>query len=130
MIFVSSRNLEQVRERDLLSDACRYLLVFHFLSCLHGFYFLIEMALLGGTAQNNAAGMNVQASMIGKPANSGPATNLNMGMDLWNSSSAAGAAKMRPAAASSAMVPGAMISDQWIQVRDLFSLVYVFYCSA
>ncbi|KAK4789490.1 hypothetical protein SAY86_016794 [Trapa natans] len=63
----------------------------------------------------HAAGTNVQASVTGKPINSGPATNLNMGMDLWNSPYAAGTAKMRPAVASSAVAPGTMMSDQWIQ---------------
>lgn len=76
------------------------------------------MTFSGGTAQNNASGTNVQASVTGQPVNSGPATNLNIGMDLWNSS-AAGAAKMRPTAASSTIVPGARMSDQWIQVRNL-----------
>jgi plant G-box-binding factor len=46
-----------------------------------------------------------------------PATNLNIGMDLWNASSAAGATKMRPnpSCATSGVVP-AGLPEQWIQV--------------
>ncbi|KAK4784223.1 hypothetical protein SAY86_018591, partial [Trapa natans] len=69
----------------------------------------------GASCTVHAAGTNIQASVIGKPINSGPATNLNMGMDLWNSPSAAGTAKMRPVAASSAAVPSTMMPDQWVQ---------------
>ncbi|KAJ0097579.1 hypothetical protein Patl1_28886 [Pistacia atlantica] len=61
--------------------------------------------------------------VAGKPVASMPATNLNIGMDLWNASpAAAGAAKMRPSGTPSAVVaPAAMIGregvmpDQWIQ---------------
>ncbi|KAI4330341.1 hypothetical protein MLD38_028639 [Melastoma candidum] len=53
----------------------------------------------------------------GKPAAVGPATNLNIGMDLWSASSTSGAAKVRPnlAPASSGLIPGGMIPDQWMQ---------------
>lgn len=69
-------------------------------------------------AQNNAAGPNILVP--GKPVVSMPATNLNIGMDLWNASpatAAAGATKVRPnpSGASSAIVPAAM-PEQWIQV--------------
>lgn len=58
-----------------------------------------------------------------------PATNLNIGMDLWNASAAAapGAPKMRANAsgASSAIVP-AIMPEQWIQVWNLQLIVIVF----
>ncbi|KAI4325825.1 hypothetical protein MLD38_031188 [Melastoma candidum] len=63
-------------------------------------------------------GSSNQRLADGKPAAaSDPATNLNIGMDLWNASSASGAAKMRPnlAPASSGLIPGGMIPDQWMQ---------------
>ncbi|KAK4771910.1 hypothetical protein SAY86_013685 [Trapa natans] len=66
------------------------------------------------TSQDNAAGANVHPSLTGKPVSSAPATNLNIGMDVWNSSSAHGAAKIRPTV-SPALVPSAMMPDQWIQ---------------
>ncbi|XP_021661263.1 G-box-binding factor 1 isoform X2 [Hevea brasiliensis] len=74
-----------------------------------------DQMLADATAQNNSAG----ASVPGKPVMSMPATNLNIGMDLWNASSAAaapGAAKMRTNAsgATSAIVP-AVMPEQWIQ---------------
>lgn len=61
----------------------------------------------------------MQASVTGKPVVATPATNLNIGMDLWNASSASGAAKIRPntGVASSALVPTGMMPDQWVQVR-------------
>ena len=77
----------------------------------------------GANAQNNTASSILQASVPGKPVGSMPATNLNIGMDLWNASPA-GASKLRPnpSAASSSVTPGAMMGrdgampDQWIQV--------------
>lgn len=54
-----------------------------------------------------------------------PATNLNIGMDLWNASPAStGATKLRPTppGASSAALPATMVAregvmpEQWIQV--------------
>ena len=66
--------------------------------------------------------------MPGNPVVSVPATNLNIGMDLWSSSPAgAGAVKMRPnsSGASPGVGPAAMaghegmMGDQWIQVRSL-----------
>jgi len=61
----------------------------------------------------------MQVSVTGKPGVPTPATNLNIGMDLWNASSAGGAAKTRPnpGAASSSLVPTGMMPDQWMQVR-------------
>ncbi|XP_056170787.1 G-box-binding factor 1 isoform X3 [Syzygium oleosum] len=58
-----------------------------------------------------------QEFAAGKPVVATPATNLNIGMDLWNASSASGAAKIRPntGVASSALVPTGMMPDQWVQ---------------
>ncbi|KAL5557247.1 hypothetical protein UlMin_039483 [Ulmus minor] len=75
----------------------------------------------GSFNQMLAEGANTQASVPGKAVGSMPATNLNIGMDLWNPSSAStGAAKLRAGASSSA-VPATMIGregvgpDQWVQ---------------
>ncbi|XP_024461331.1 G-box-binding factor 1 isoform X1 [Populus trichocarpa] len=72
--------------------------------------------LADANAQSTSAGANIQASVPGKPVASMPATNLNIGMDLWNASSAAGATKMRPnpSCATSGVVP-AGLPEQWIQ---------------
>ncbi|XP_044470145.1 G-box-binding factor 1-like isoform X7 [Mangifera indica] len=72
---------------------------------------------------HSSTGEAVQAPVAGKPVVSMPATNLNIGMDLWNAAPAtAGAAKMRPSGTPTAVVaPAAMIGregimpDQWIQ---------------
>ena len=57
-----------------------------------------------------------------------PATNLNIGMDLWSASpGGSGATKLRPnpSGISSSVAPAAMVGregvmpDQWIQVRNL-----------
>lgn len=71
----------------------------------------------GANAQNNTAGSNIQTSVPGNPVGSVPATNLNIGMDLWNASSPAGtgAMKMRPNHSQS-VSPAAMMPDQWGQV--------------
>lgn len=76
-----------------------------------------QMLADGASAQNNTAVGNFQASVPGNPVVSVPATNLNIGMDLWNPSSAAsGTIKMRPGpGVSPAAAPG-MMGDQWIQV--------------
>lgn len=75
-----------------------------------------QMLADGATAQNSTALTNFQNSVPGNPVVSMPATNLNIGMDLWNASSAApGTMKMRPNhGVSSAVAPG-MMNDQWIQ---------------
>ncbi|KAJ4714463.1 putative G-box-binding factor [Melia azedarach] len=76
-----------------------------------------DQMLADANAQNNTAEA-VPASVPGKPVVSMPATNLNIGMDLWNASStAAGAAKMRPnpSGAPSAVVPPGVMPEQWIQ---------------
>ncbi|XP_015890160.3 G-box-binding factor 1 isoform X1 [Ziziphus jujuba] len=83
-----------------------------------------QMLADGANAQNNTAGAIIPASVPGKPLASVPATNLNIGMDLWNASPAsAGATKLRPnpTVASSAAVPATVIGhegvmpEQWIQ---------------
>ncbi|KAJ6929990.1 hypothetical protein NC652_013755 [Populus alba x Populus x berolinensis] len=93
------------------------------LPCLYLFLFVCCNSLLNkltfftANAQSNSAGANIQTSVPGKPVVSMPATNLNIGMDLWNASPAAsGATKMRPnpSCASSRVVP-AGLPEQWIQ---------------
>ncbi|KAK9265731.1 hypothetical protein L1049_025325 [Liquidambar formosana] len=82
-----------------------------------------QMLADGANAQNNTAGANLQALVPGKPVVSMPATNLNIGMDLWNASPAGiGAVKMRstPSGVSSAAAPGIMVEGvmadtQWVQ---------------
>lgn len=77
-----------------------------------------QMLADGANAQNSTAG--AQASVPGKPV-SMPATNLNIGMDLWNAPPAGiGAVKMRPTVSSGA--PGTMVvregvgpDSQWVQ---------------
>ncbi|XP_044499752.1 G-box-binding factor 1-like isoform X2 [Mangifera indica] len=79
--------------------------------------------MLADANAQSSTGEAVQAPVAGKPVVSMPATNLNIGMDLWNvSPAAAGTAKMRPSGTPSTVVaPAAMIgregvmSDQWIQ---------------
>ncbi|KAL3525417.1 hypothetical protein ACH5RR_013789 [Cinchona calisaya] len=75
-----------------------------------------QMLADGATAQNNNSVANFQNSVPGNSVVSVPATNLNIGMDLWNPSSAAsGAMKMHPnPGVPSAVAPG-MMTDQWIQ---------------
>lgn len=91
-------------------------------------YPILMYHLLGATAQNSTGMTNFQNSVTGNPVVSVPATNLNIGMDLWNASSGApGAMKMRPNhGVSSAVAPG-MMNDQWIQVRVVYSVVCSFY---
>lgn len=75
-------------------------------------------------AQNNISGAIIQASVPGKPVIAMPATNLNIGMDLWSASPVgSGATKLRPNPSGiSAPVAPAMVvregimPDQWIQV--------------
>lgn len=66
-------------------------------------------------SQINISGANAQnnPSVPGKPVASMPATNLNIGMDLWNASSGT---KMRPNA--SAVPP-----DNWVQVWALLIIL-------
>lgn len=76
----------------------------------------------GASAQNNTTGANIQTSVPGNPVVSVPATNLNIGMDLWNASPAGtGSLKVRQNP-SGAVAPGTMIArdgmmpDQWVHV--------------
>lgn len=78
----------------------------------------------GANAQNTGA--NVQASVPGKPV-SMPATNLNIGMDLWNATPAgAGGAKMR---ANPSGAPSAAGADHWIQVRIFLLSSKLLFCN-
>ncbi|KAJ8764257.1 hypothetical protein K2173_005997 [Erythroxylum novogranatense] len=51
-----------------------------------------DQMLADANAQNSTTGANIQASVPGKGMVPVPATNLNIGMDLWNPSPATGAA--------------------------------------
>ncbi|KAI3451730.1 hypothetical protein Pfo_008395 [Paulownia fortunei] len=75
-----------------------------------------QMLADGANAQNNTIPANFQTSVPGNPVVSVPATNLNIGMDLWNASPA-GSGAMRPNApgVSPTVVPAGMMNDQWIQ---------------
>uniref|UniRef100_A0A2P2K9F3 Uncharacterized protein MANES_13G136900 n=1 Tax=Rhizophora mucronata TaxID=61149 RepID=A0A2P2K9F3_RHIMU len=66
-------------------------------------------------AQNNTTGANSQALVAGKPVLSMPATNLNIGMDLWNASPVAGAAKVRSNPSGSSSAVAAAMPEQWVQ---------------
>ncbi|KAA8531831.1 hypothetical protein F0562_006452 [Nyssa sinensis] len=83
-----------------------------------------QMLAEGANARNSTAGSNLQVSVPGNPVVSMPATNLNIGMDLWNAAPAgAGAVKMRsnPSGVSPAGAPATMVGregimpDPWIQ---------------
>nr|ABU45199.1 unknown [Petunia integrifolia subsp. inflata] len=68
-----------------------------------------QMLADGASAQNNPSGANYQTSVPGNPVTM-PATNLNIGMDVWNASSTApGAMNMQPNAT------GPVITDKWVQ---------------
>ncbi|KAJ8770807.1 hypothetical protein K2173_021454 [Erythroxylum novogranatense] len=69
-----------------------------------------DQMLADANAQNISAGANIQGSAPGKAIVPVPATNLNIGMDLWDSpaTAASGGAKMR----STAVVPTGM-PEQW-----------------
>lgn len=73
--------------------------------------------LADANARNNNSGPNIQASVPGNPVVSLPATNLNMGMDLWNPSTGSGSMKMQPnhSGVSQTVVPTPMMADQWVQ---------------
>lgn len=56
------------------------------------------------------------ADVPGKPVGSMPATNLNIGMDLWNASGATAGTKLRPnPSATSSSAAAGTLGDQWIQ---------------
>ncbi|CAL5326339.1 unnamed protein product [Camellia sinensis] len=82
-----------------------------------------QMLADAANAQNNTSGPNFQAPVPGNPIVSVPATNLNIGMDLWSASPAGtGAVKMRPnpPGVSPTVAPATMVgregimTDQWI----------------
>ncbi|XP_062102356.1 G-box-binding factor 1 isoform X2 [Humulus lupulus] len=79
---------------------------------------------LSGSKKGSFDQMLADASVSGKPVGSMPATNLNIGMDLWNApSGGSGATKLRPnpSGASSSAASASMIGregvmpDQWVQ---------------
>ncbi|CAI9110727.1 OLC1v1010801C1 [Oldenlandia corymbosa var. corymbosa] len=75
-----------------------------------------QMLADGATAQNSPTVGNFQSSVPGNPVVSVPATNLNIGMDLWNpSSTASGTMKVRTNPGVSPAVAPGMMGDQWIQ---------------
>ncbi|KAK9066901.1 hypothetical protein SSX86_014225 [Deinandra increscens subsp. villosa] len=71
--------------------------------------------LADANARNNNSGPNVQMPVPGNPVVSMPATNLNMGMDLWNPSAGSGSMKMQPNQVSQLVVPPPIMADQWVQ---------------
>ncbi|MCH91152.1 G-box binding factor, partial [Trifolium medium] len=72
------------------------------------------MLVNGANVQNNNTGPISQSPVPGNPVVSIPATNLNIGMDLWNASPAnAEATKLRHNQSSA---PGA--GEQWMQQDD------------
>ncbi|XP_022858288.1 G-box-binding factor 1 [Olea europaea var. sylvestris] len=78
-----------------------------------------QMLAEGANAQNSGPA-NFQNSVPGNPVVSMPATNLNIGMDLWNASSAvSGAMKLCPSQTSVsptvAPSPSGMMNEHWIQ---------------
>ncbi|CAK9138773.1 unnamed protein product [Ilex paraguariensis] len=75
--------------------------------------------LADANAQNNTAVATLQASVPGNPVVSVPATNLNIGMDLWNASKVGpNASGVSPAVAAATMIgrEGMMPEHQWVQV--------------
>lgn len=104
-------------------------LFFFLLNCWDDLSFSINFS--GANAQNNSGGAISQSSMPGKPVVSMPATNLNIGMDLWNASSGGGeAAKMRH---NQSGAPGVVaLGEQWIQVWVLqlffLEIILIMYC--
>ncbi|KAJ0734577.1 putative transcription factor bZIP family [Helianthus annuus] len=73
--------------------------------------------LADANARNNNSGPNVQMPVPGNPVVSMPATNLNMGMDLWNPSAGSRSIKMQPnhSGVSQPGVPPQIMVDQWGQ---------------
>ncbi|XP_040999589.1 G-box-binding factor 1-like isoform X2 [Juglans microcarpa x Juglans regia] len=75
-----------------------------------------QMLADGANAQNTTVGGIVQGSVPGKPVASMPATNLNIGMDLWNASpGGAGAAKVRPNPSGTSSTLEGVMPEQWRQ---------------
>ncbi|KAL3813227.1 hypothetical protein ACJIZ3_014495 [Penstemon smallii] len=77
-----------------------------------------QMLADGANAESNSVPANFQSSVPGNPVVSIPATNLNIGMDLWNASSAgSGAMKFPPnqSGVSPVVAPSGTMNDNWIQ---------------
>ncbi|XP_057809548.1 G-box-binding factor 1 isoform X2 [Salvia miltiorrhiza] len=77
-----------------------------------------QMLAEGANAQNNGVPTNFPNSVPGNPVVSVPATNLNIGMDLWNTTpTGSGPMKLRPNSVGVAqtVAPSGMMNDQWIQ---------------
>ncbi|GFP84439.1 g-box-binding factor 1 [Phtheirospermum japonicum] len=68
-----------------------------------------QMLADGANAQNGVQ-PNLQTSVAGNPVVSGPATNLNIGMDLWN-----GSGPNRASVSPTVVAPSGVMSDQWVQ---------------
>ncbi|KAL6551865.1 G-box binding factor [Orobanche gracilis] len=73
---------------------------------------VIELS--GANAQNNTVPSIFQSSVAGNPVSS-PATNLNMGMDLWNASHADSGGPNQ-AGVSQTVAPTGVMNDQWIHI--------------
>ncbi|XP_076960713.1 G-box-binding factor 1-like isoform X1 [Bidens hawaiensis] len=73
--------------------------------------------LADANARNNNSGPNGPMPVPGNPVVSMPATNLNMGMDLWNPSAGPGSMKMQPnhSGVPQPVVPPPIMADQWGQ---------------
>ncbi|CAN4083239.1 unnamed protein product [Withania somnifera] len=73
-----------------------------------------QMLADGASAQNNPATANYPTSIHGNPVTV-PATNLNIGMDVWNASAAGpGAIKIQPNESVPVMGLERRMNDQWI----------------
>ncbi|KAG6385920.1 hypothetical protein SASPL_154803 [Salvia splendens] len=82
----------------------------------------------GANAQNHGVPTNFPNSVPGNPVVSVPATNLNIGMDLWNATPAgSGPMKSRPnsVGVAQAVAPSGMMNDQWIQLPELCTVILV-----
>ncbi|OIT06405.1 PREDICTED: G-box-binding factor 1-like [Nicotiana attenuata] len=74
-----------------------------------------QMLADGASAQNNPTTANYQTSMHANPVTV-PATNLNIGMDVWNASSAGpGAIIIQPNANGPVIGHEGRMNDQWVQ---------------
>ncbi|XP_015063525.1 G-box-binding factor 1 isoform X2 [Solanum pennellii] len=74
-----------------------------------------QMLADGASAQNNPAKENHPTSIHGNPVTM-PATNLNIGMDVWNASAAGpGAIKIQQNATGPVIGHEGRMNDQWIQ---------------
>ncbi|KAL8217794.1 hypothetical protein R6Q57_021167 [Mikania cordata] len=73
--------------------------------------------LADANARNNNSGPNVQTSVPGNSVASMPATNLHMGMDLWNPPTGSRSMKMQMnhAGVSQPVAPPPMMADPWVQ---------------